>query len=69
MLPSGEKTKAQFKVRHTKNAFDVIERAHTALANLQEDVQTVEQKLNYLAKRKVTRESMTAILDRLFPKG
>lgn len=63
----GEKTKSVFKIRHSKNSVDKLQDAHAALATIQDDVQTMEQKLNFLASRKVTRDSMTDIFDRLFP--
>lgn len=64
----GEKTASKFKIRHTKNSGDEVIDAHEALNGLAADVRTVEQKLNFLANRKVTRESLDTIFDRLFPK-
>lgn len=64
----GEKGRSVFKVRHTKNAQDRIVSAGEALTALRADALTVEEKLNFLANRVVARESMTAVLDRLFPK-
>jgi phage/plasmid-like protein (TIGR03299 family) len=63
-----EKGKASFRVRHTKNAMDRIASAHQALEGLAGDIKSVEGKLQFLAGRKVTRESLTTIFDRLFPK-
>lgn len=62
-----EKTKATFRVRHTKNAQHKIDDAHKALANIADDVKSVEQKLNFLVGRRVTRESLETIMGRLFP--
>jgi phage/plasmid-like protein (TIGR03299 family) len=64
----GEKTKSVFRIRHSKNSVSRLQDAHDALSTIQGDVQTMEQKLNFLATRKVTRESVTDIFDRLFPK-
>jgi phage/plasmid-like protein (TIGR03299 family) len=57
-----------FTVRHTANAKSRVEQAQQALQGLKDSVQGVEAKLNFLAGRKVTRESAMAIFDRLFPR-
>ncbi len=62
-----EETQSVFTVRHTKNAKERIVQAHQTLRSYTNDVRTAEQKLRWLAGRKVTRESMTKILNRLFP--
>lgn len=62
-----EKTKSVFKVRHTKNAGDKIIDAQKALSNIAADSMAVQSKLSFLVGRKVTKESMTKIMDRLFP--
>lgn len=64
----GEKTRAKLIIRHTKNAQVRLDEAHEALTYLNAETKTVEQKLNFLAGRRMTRESMTSIMDRLFPK-
>jgi phage/plasmid-like protein (TIGR03299 family) len=64
----GERAKSVFRVRHTKSANTKLDSAHAALVNLQSDVKSVEEKLNFLVTRKVTRETMSDIMDRLFPK-
>ncbi len=64
----GERTKASFNIRHTVNAQRRIDDCHAVLANMGDDVARMEDKLNFLAQRKMNRESMTAIMDRLFPK-
>jgi phage/plasmid-like protein (TIGR03299 family) len=62
-----EKTTSFFSVRHTKNALERIADVSEALEFYKDDVRTAEQKLRWLATRKVTRESVTQIFDRLFP--
>lgn len=62
------KTAAQFAIRHTKNALPRVIEAHKALNSLSADVKTVEEKLRFLASKRITRESATALFDRLFPK-
>ena len=62
------KTAAQFAIRHTKNAMPRVIEAHKALGSLAADVKTVEEKLRFLAGKRITRESATALFDRLFPK-
>lgn len=64
----GSKTKASLTFKHTKNAERRIIDAHKTLRNLSEDVKSVEVKLNILAQKRLTKDSMTTILDRLFPK-
>lgn len=63
-----EKTRAKLTIRHTKNAMERLVDARAALASLGDDVVRMEDKLNFLAGRKMNREAMSAILDRLFPK-
>jgi hypothetical protein len=57
-----------FKVRHTKSGAQRLKEAHFALQTLSSDIRTVEEKLTFLAQRKMTREATVSILDRLFPK-
>ena len=64
----GEKTKASFSIRHTSGAPKRIADCHQVLANMGDDIKRVEDKLNFLADRKMTRETMTTVMDRLFPK-
>lgn len=63
-----EKTKAQLTIRHTKNAMGRLESAREALASMGDDVKRIEDRLNFLASRRMNREAMTSIMDRLFPK-
>ena len=62
-----EKTSALFSVRHTVNAQHRLDKAHEALALISEETKSVEEKLNLLAKRRMTKDTMTTVLDRLFP--
>jgi phage/plasmid-like protein (TIGR03299 family) len=62
-----ENASAQFKIRHTVNAGAKIADAQQALQAFRKDTETVEQKLNFLASRRMTHDSYAAILDRLFP--
>lgn len=64
-----EKTKAKLVLRHSKNVHDRMDAAKEALAGLRDGVMSVEEKLNFLTTRRVTRESLTSIMDRLFPKN
>src|ERR1043165_9155192 len=63
----GERVSSMFRVRHTKNANSKIQDAHKALSAFSDEVKTVEQKLQFLATRRMTRESMQSIFNRLFP--
>lgn len=56
-----------FRVKHTRNAQNRIADAHMALERLQGDVQSMERKLQMLATKRVTRESLDKVMLRLFP--
>lgn len=62
-----EKTRSMFRVRHTKNAMTRIQDAHKTLAAFAADLGTIEEKLRFLATRRLTRQSFTTVMDRLFP--
>src|SRR5690348_5854975 len=63
-----EKTKGDLTIRHTKNAVARLTDARAALDAMGDDVKRVEDRLNFLAGRRMNREAMASILDRLFPK-
>jgi len=56
------------KVKHTRNAADRMRSAADAMRGVGQSVSALTDKLRRLAQVKVTRESMSSILDRLFPK-
>lgn len=60
---------ARLRVKHTKNAQTRIDNLSAEIAEIRDVAMTMQERLNFLAKRKVTRESMTSIMDRLFPKS
>lgn len=64
----GERTKASLSIRHTKNAVSRLEDGRAMLANLGDDVKRVEDRMNFLAGRKMNRETMESVMNRLFPK-
>lgn len=66
-MAMGEKTKASFTIRHTSGAQKKIADCHAVLANMGDDIKRVEDKLNFLAQRKMTREAMNTVMNRLFP--
>jgi phage/plasmid-like protein (TIGR03299 family) len=59
---------ASVRVKHTRNAADRMQKAIDAMRGVGSSVSALKDKLTQLAHVRVTRESMTAILDRLFPK-
>jgi phage/plasmid-like protein (TIGR03299 family) len=61
------KATSQFRVRHTPKAQSKLDQAHDTLAQIGSEVKGVEAKLNLLARRRMTRESIVSTLDRLFP--
>lgn len=63
-----ERTKAKICIKHTKNAISRLEDARETLKAIGDDVQRIEDRMNFLANRKMNREAMTSVLDRLFPK-
>ena len=64
----GEATNAIFTIRATPNAQDRVIKAREALTAMGDDVKSLEDRLKFLASRKVTREALGSIMDRLFPK-
>lgn len=56
-----------FKVKHTTNSDKRLEAAKGIISGAIEDSRELEYKLNMLARRKMTKDSFTTILDRIFP--
>jgi phage/plasmid-like protein (TIGR03299 family) len=56
------------RIKHTKNANARFDDAKRTMDGVVMDAKRLEAKLQMLATRRVTRESMTAVMDRLFPK-
>lgn len=63
-----EKTANVFKIKHTKNSQQKLQSAHDALIAVREDIQDIDLKLKFLVTRKVTRETLNNVMDRVFPK-
>ncbi len=59
---------ATLRVKHTKNAGKRIESLKAEITEIQSVAMTMQERLNFLAKRKMTHESVGKIMDRLFPK-
>jgi phage/plasmid-like protein (TIGR03299 family) len=64
-LSDGEKF---LRIRHGRDSKEKLEMAKKLLAGTHKEIRTLNDKLNELAKRKMTKESMSAILEKLFPK-
>lgn len=56
-----------FRVKHTKTADARLAKAKDLMQGVVMDAQHLEDKLKALASRKMTRESMVSVLNRLFP--
>jgi len=56
------------RIKHTKNANARFEDAKRTMDGVVMDAKRLEAKLQMLATRRITRESLTAVMDRLFPK-
>lgn len=61
------KTLRALTFRHTKNAAARLTDARLALESIGAEAKTFEDRLNILARKKMTRDTMTSVLDRLFP--
>jgi phage/plasmid-like protein (TIGR03299 family) len=58
---------AAVRIKHTKSAQARLAMGLKFMASVGNSVQTLNEKMNILASRKLTRESASAVLDRLFP--
>ena len=63
------KAGSAFRVKHTRNSQTRIDEAHKALATIQGETKSLSEKLNFLAQRKITRESLNSVMDKMFPKS
>ena len=59
---------AMFKVYHTKSGEKKLKDAHAAILAIGTDIQSVEEKLNFLNARMMTKDTVESIFNRLFPK-
>ncbi len=57
------------RIKHTKNANARFEDARRTMDGVVMDAKKLQAKLQMLATRRITRESLTAVMDRLFPKS
>jgi phage/plasmid-like protein (TIGR03299 family) len=55
------------RVKHTRDAERRLDQAKRLMSGVAQDVKTLEEKLNLLATRKMTKDSLVSIMDRLFP--
>lgn len=62
-----EKTAAKLSIRHTRSGLKKVDELKIAADEIGAQVSGVGDRLNFLATRKVTRETMVSIMDRLFP--
>jgi phage/plasmid-like protein (TIGR03299 family) len=62
------RTASALRIRHTASASAKLADVTAALVGIRNESQTMEAKLRFLATRKVTRESLETIIDRLFPR-
>lgn len=58
---------SMFRVKHTAGANVRLDKAKSLMTGVVTDADILRQKLQSLANRKMTRESMVAVLNRLFP--
>jgi phage/plasmid-like protein (TIGR03299 family) len=56
------------RIKHTKNANARFEDAKRTMDGVVMDAERLQEKLQILATRRITRESITTVMDRLFPK-
>jgi phage/plasmid-like protein (TIGR03299 family) len=62
-----KKLAATLRVKHTKNAAKRIQNLKAEIAEIRDTAMSMQQRLNFLAGKRVTRESLDAIMLRLFP--
>ncbi len=60
---------SSLRVRHTKNAKNRIADLKTEIGEIRSVAMSMQERLQFLATRRVTKDSMVSVLDRLFPKG
>jgi len=59
---------ATLRVKHTKNSQKRIDNLKVEIEEIRNVAMTMQERLNFLANRKVTKPSLTKIMDKLFPK-
>lgn len=59
---------ACMRIKHTAAAFDRMQLAQRYMAGVAADAKALAAKMEALAQARLTRDSMTTIIDRLFPK-
>lgn len=57
----------ELRIRHTSGAKEKLEMARKALVGVRSELKTLQEKLNFLNSRRVTPETVTTVLTRLFP--
>jgi phage/plasmid-like protein (TIGR03299 family) len=57
------------RFRHTKNVQDRLERAKLIMTGVTQDVKQLREKFEFLASKRMTKDSLVAVIDRLFPKS
>lgn len=57
------------RIRHTKSAHDRLEMARKVMPAIVMSAQALGKKMNALAQRRMTKDSMVAVLNRLFPEN
>lgn len=60
-------TNKMFSVRHTKNANARLDEAKSLMGSVIINAESLQAKLNKLARRHMTRETMLAVINKLFP--
>lgn len=59
---------ASLRIRHTKNADKRIKDLKAEIAEIRSKAMSIQDKLTFLSRKRVTKDSMLTLLDRLFPK-
>jgi len=59
---------ATLRVKHTKNSGKRIDNLKVEIEEIRSTAMTMQERLNYLSRKRVTVESLTSIMERLFPK-
>ena len=59
---------ATMRVRHTRNAQNRIDNLATEIDEIKNVAMTMQDRLTWLSRRRVTKDSLNTVMDRLFPK-
>ncbi|CAM2009641.1 DUF932 domain-containing protein [Acanthopleuribacter pedis] len=66
-LALSQKTQRKFSVSHRKNAIARVDAAANTFQDVVSNIEQLEERLNFLATKRINKESFLSVIDRLFP--